>query len=86
MAETTEKGKKAKAAAKPRAAAGTKTSTKKTTKKTNGAAAEMKSPYVPSHEEIAFLALQYWEQRGCQHGQDQQDWLRAEQELTRMAS
>ena len=88
MAETTEKGKKAKAKAPakpraPRAAAGTK---KTAAKKADGAAAEAKTPYVPTHEEIAFLALQYWEQRGRAHGEHVQDWLRAEQDLMKMAS
>lgn len=90
MAETTEKAAKKRAPAKPRTAAGekkavAKPATKKTAK-TNGAAAEAKTPYVPSHEEIAFLALQYWEQRGRAHGEHVQDWLRAEQDLTKMAS
>ncbi len=36
----------------------------------------------PSSEEIAALAYSYWEQRGRQHGNDMEDWLRAERELT----
>jgi hypothetical protein len=32
------------------------------------------------------LAQQYWAQRGWQHGQHEQDWLRAEQELMKLAS
>ena len=83
MAETTEKAKKAKATAKPRAAAGTK---KTAAKKTNGAAETKVAPYVPTHDEIAFLALQYWEQRGRAHGDHVRDWLRAEQDLMKMAS
>jgi hypothetical protein len=96
MAETT---KKAKAPAKPRAAAGTK---KTTAKKTDGLAVEASGAaieadgggaaqgnrvvYVPTHEEIAVLARQYWEQRGRTHGNHVQDWLRAEQDLMKMAS
>lgn len=33
------------------------------------------------HEAIARLAYSYWEQRGYQHGFDEEDWLRAEAEL-----
>jgi DUF2934 family protein len=84
MAETKEKAAKKKAPAKPKAASGAKkTAANKTagaTAKTNAAA------YVPTHEEIAFLALQYWEQRGRSHGEHLQDWLRAEQDLMKMAS
>ncbi|HEY5056680.1 MAG TPA: DUF2934 domain-containing protein [Acidobacteriaceae bacterium] len=83
MAETKEKAAK-KATAKPRAAAGTK---KTVAKEADGAAGRAKLVvYVPTHEEIAFLALQYWEQRGHAHGEHEQDWLRAEQQLRKMAS
>jgi hypothetical protein len=102
MAEKTEKAAKKRAPAKPRAAAGTKKSAAKNTDgagavdgvaasdgahpdrlaaQANGAVA-----YVPTHEEIAFLALQYWEQRGRAHGGHMQDWLRAERDLMKMAS
>jgi len=40
----------------------------------------------PSHEEIERLARSYWEQRGYQDGFAEQDWLRAEQDLLKMAS
>ena len=87
MAETTEKGKKAKAPAKPRAPKAAAGARKAAAKKSNGAAAAAaKMPYVPTHEEIALLALQYWEQRGRAHGQHVQDWLRAEQDLLQIAS
>jgi hypothetical protein len=36
----------------------------------------------PSREAIAKLAYHYWKERGGQNGQDWQDWLRAERELT----
>jgi hypothetical protein len=78
----TEKVKKTKATAKPRAAAGT-------TKKAVAAketVTEKVTRTTPTHAEIALLALQYWAERGRQHGQDQADWLRAEQELMEMAS
>jgi len=79
MAETV---KKAKAPAKPRATSGT---TKKTTVKTK-TVAEQVTAMTPTHEEIARLAQQYWAERGWQDGQAEQDWLRAEQELMKMAS
>ena len=31
--------------------------------------------------EIAVLAYQYWEERGCPIGSDQEDWFRAEETL-----
>lgn len=92
MAETV---KKAKAPAKPRAATtGTKeTTTPKaaapkatTAKASTKKATENSAPRVPTHEEIAHLARQYWVERGHVHGQDKQDWLRAEKELTNKAS
>ena len=36
----------------------------------------------PSHEEIARLAYSYWESRGCTGGSPEEDWLRAELELS----
>jgi hypothetical protein len=82
MAATGDKTKKAKAPAKPRAAAGTTTKTvaKKAT------IAEQVIATTPSHEEIAQLARQYWAERGWQDGQAEQDWLRAERQLMGMAS
>jgi BRCT domain type II-containing protein len=82
MAEITEKTKKAKAPAKPRATGAT---TKRSTAKTQ-TVAEKVTATTPSHEEIAMLAQQYWAERGRQDGQAEQDWLRAEQELMKMAS
>ena len=72
MAETV---KKAKAPAKPR-----KTAAKK------AKAAPAARPAMPPREEIEKLARAYWEQRGYQDGYAEQDWLRAEQELLKMAS
>ena len=43
-------------------------------------------PVMPSREEIERLARTYWAQRGYQDGFAEQDWLRAEQELLKMAS
>ena len=43
-------------------------------------------PAVVSRESIEQLAYQFWAQRGHQHGNSLQDWLRAEQELWERAS
>jgi hypothetical protein len=67
--------KKAKAPAKPR---------KTTAKKVK--IAEAPTPTMPSREEIERLARSYWAARGYQDGSAEQDWLRAEQELLKMAS
>ena len=39
--------------------------------------------YEPSREEIALQAYLYWEERGCQGGSAEEDWVRAETELRR---
>ena len=39
-----------------------------------------------SHEDIARLAHRYWAERGGQHGNHVEDWLRAERELRGKAS
>ena len=80
MADTTEKAKKAKAPAKPRATAAKKTTAK--AKKTEETADIQR----PTYEEIAALAEHYWRERGHQEGDAEQDWLRAEQELMKKAS
>ncbi len=54
--------------------------------KAKPAEAEVKAISVPTHEEIALLAMQYWIERGYEHGKAEQDWFRAEQELRGMAS
>jgi hypothetical protein len=72
MADT---AKKTKAAPKPR-----KPAVKKKT------VSEMPKAAVPTREEIERLARSYWEARGYQDGDAEQDWLRAEQELYKMAS
>jgi len=35
-----------------------------------------------THDDIAALAYRLWQENGCQDGTYQEDWLRAEQELT----
>ncbi len=90
MAETV---KKTKAAAKPR-----KTAAKKTgepvsadpiiqnhhgTLENHSNISQMPSV---SHDEVARLAHLYWKERGHRHGQHEDDWYRAEQELRGKAS
>jgi hypothetical protein len=49
-------------------------------KPARGLAAEDEAA-APTHEEIADLAYQYWEERGGAPGSPWEDWFRAEQEL-----
>jgi hypothetical protein len=89
MSETTEKPKKAKAPAKPRAAATAANGAAKAAapkKATTRKTPEKPAPRVPSHEEIAALARYYWAERGHTDGHAEQDWLRAERELMKQAS
>jgi len=44
------------------------------------------TPVMPSREQIEKLAQSYWAARGYKDGFAEQDWLRAEQELLKMAS
>ncbi|MGD0736515.1 MAG: DUF2934 domain-containing protein [Terracidiphilus sp.] len=48
--------------------------------------AAVPTPVMPSREQIEKLAQSYWAARGYQDGFAEQDWLRAEQELLKMAS
>jgi hypothetical protein len=43
------------------------------------------NPTVPA-EEIAQRAYQYWEERGRQDGYDLDDWLKAEEDLSRSSA
>jgi hypothetical protein len=83
MAVTMEKAKKAKAPPKTRSVS-TKTPTKTAAKKQT--ITEKVKATTPTHEEIAHLARKYWAERGHHDGQAEQDWLRAERELRKMAS
>ena len=38
-----------------------------------------------SEEDIALLAYSYWEARGCQGGNPEEDWFRAQTELAELA-
>jgi hypothetical protein len=89
MSETTEKPKKAKAPAKPRATTTAADGTAKAAAPKKASArktAEKPAPRVPSHEDIASLARKYWAERGHSDGHAEQDWLRAERELMKQAS
>ena len=44
-----------------------------------------KVPMQVTQDAIAQLAYSYWEARGYQGGSPEQDWLRAEQELLKLA-
>jgi ssRNA-specific RNase YbeY (16S rRNA maturation enzyme) len=78
-----DKVKKTKTAAKPRKTAA-KAVTKPAVKKEK--AVQRVKVALPSRAEIEQLARQYWAQRGYTDGYAEQDWLRAEQELLKMAS
>jgi hypothetical protein len=89
MAESIDKPKKTKAPAKPRASASAADGTAKAAaskKASTRKATEQPAPRIPSHEEIAHLARQYWAERGHTDGHAEQDWLRAERELMKQAS
>lgn len=38
------------------------------------------------HDEIATLAYEFWQARGCPYGSPKEDWIRAERELRARAS
>ena len=40
----------------------------------------------PGREEIELLAYRYWQERGCPAGCPEEDWYRAERELTSRSS
>ena len=75
MAETV---KKTKAPAKPR-----KAPAKKTVNNVEAIDAQQRGV---SHDDVARLAHSYWKQRGGAHGNHEDDWYRAEQELRGKAS
>ncbi len=59
----------------------------KTVKHSKAAVAVITETVVRSaHEQIAEIAYGYWEARSGQHGNAEQDWLRAEQEYLQRIS
>lgn len=76
-----------KSAAKPKSAA-TSAAHKHHAKKDMAAVSETTAVIASqpvTREAIAQLAYLHWEARGCQGGSAEQDWLRAEQELLKLA-
>jgi len=43
---------------------------------------KVKSPELPRHEQVASLAYALWQARDCAEGSPEEDWLKAEHELT----
>jgi hypothetical protein len=72
-----------KSAAAPRAKHGIKRPTAAIAPETENAAevVAIETGSRPAYNEIAALAYTYWVDRGCQGGSQEEDWLRAEQEL-----
>lgn len=66
-----------------RAAAATETSTPDETQAdVTPAEASLSAAPTPTYQEIATLAYSYWVARGQQGGSPEEDWLRAERELS----
>jgi hypothetical protein len=87
MAEN-ETEKKAKTPAKPRAkkvavSQAESTTVKKTATKRTSAKKSSAQTIAPSHAKIAERAYWFWIERGRTHGHAFEDWLRAEQELSK---
>jgi hypothetical protein len=58
-----------------------KTAPRKTVAKKKATPPAEPSNVPPTHQEVEMLAYQLWVDRGHHHGDDAQDWLRAEEEL-----
>jgi len=80
----TETAKKATTPKKTRATAAKSTAPKAAATKIK--TAKSKIAMMPSHDQIAALAHQFWTERGQDHGHHEEDWLRAEQQLFGKAS
>jgi Protein of unknown function (DUF2934) len=89
MSETVKKASaKPKAPAKPRKTAASKKAAAENgthSASTNGAPNNVTQMKL-SHDQVAQLAHRYWAERGHKHGHHEEDWLRAEQELSSKAS
>jgi len=40
----------------------------------------------PTYDQVAALAYSFWEARGYQGGSQEEDWLRAEQQLSALSA
>jgi|GEM_PF-1424550 len=86
---TTGKPMAAKAARKPKAARPVAAKAAPTSKqpaaprtgKKGPAKAGTKPDVAIPYSQVAQLAYRYWQERGCKHGHDHEDWERAEREL-----
>ena len=58
-----------------------KTAPRKTAAKKKTVLPAESSLVPPTHREVELLAYQLWVDRGRPHGDDAQDWLRAEEQL-----
>lgn len=58
-----------------------KTTPRKTAAKKKVAPPAESSYVPPTHQEVELLAYRLWVDRGSHHGDDAQDWLRAEEQL-----
>ena len=63
-----------------------KKATPRTPKRSQPAGDNGEKLVVLSYEQIADRARRIWEAKGCQHGQDEQNWLAAEAELRKELS
>jgi hypothetical protein len=58
-----------------------KTSSKMAAAESPDATQDLAGSEISIQEKVALLAYRYWEERGCQGGSPEEDWLRAEREI-----
>ena len=73
-------------ASKPRKAATKKTAEAATADPTSNNGHAVTQGRSVRHDDVAKLAHTYWQQRGGKHGHHEEDWYRAEQELSNKTS
>lgn len=91
MADTPKKTTKASAtktatATKPRKAASKKTVDAAAANPISSNGHAVTQGHSVPHDDVAKLAHTYWQQRGGRHGDHEEDWYRAEQELRKKTS
>jgi hypothetical protein len=59
-----------------------KARTSRTSSKATGAVASTAAKHTPTHDEIAARSYELFLARGSEHGHAEEDWLRAEAELS----